>query len=118
MVSKWAHAARYISQAVPTTEKAGSTFTVTVKMRNVGTKTRNSAEPSMLRNARASFGTTTATCPARTGSRRGQDKTFTFTCKAPATPGNYTMKWRMYRASTYNQFFGDTSKAKTISVVP
>lgn len=117
------HAARYVSQTVPTSVKAGSTFTVTVKMRNVGTLSWTQAggfslcatDPDM----NAAWGVVSV--PLATGDSVGQnaDKTFTFSCKAPATPGSYTIRWRMYRqASAFTGFFGDKTTTKGITVTP
>lgn len=117
------HAARYVSQTLPSTVKAGTTFTMTVKMRNTGTLAWTSAAGFTLCTSDPDLNTTwgTVSVPMTAGESVGQgvDKTFTFTCKAPTTPGNYTIRWRMYRkASAFTGMFGDKTTTKGITVVP
>lgn len=112
------HAARFMSQIVPTSVKAGSTFGVTVLMRNVGTNTWTQAGDYVLAPVAGypAWGVSGVQLAPADSIAQGQDKTFTFTCTAPSTPGSYTMRWQMYRPSV--GFFGDRSFTKTISVVP
>lgn len=117
------HAARYLSQSLPTSVKAGSTFTMTVKMRNVGSLAWTQAggfslcatDPDMS----AAWGTVSVPLVAGESVGQGVDKTFTFTCKAPTTAGSYTIRWRMYRkASAFTGMFGDKTTTKTITITP
>jgi hypothetical protein len=117
------HAARYVSQSVPASVKAGSTFTVSVKMKNVGTLAWTQAGGFSLCATDPDFSTTwtTTSVPMAASDSIGQgaEKTFTFTCNSPTTPGNYTIRWRMYRqASAFTGMFGDRTTTKGISVVP
>lgn len=117
------NAARYLSQTVPSTVKAGSTFTVTVKMRNVGTTSWTVASGFKLATTdpdmNATWGTVSVPLAAGDSIAQGQDKTFTFTCTAPTTPGAYTMRWRMRRdAASFTGMLGDKTTTKGITVTP
>lgn len=117
------HAARYISQTVPSSVKAGSTFTVKVSMRNVGTNLWTLANGYALASIEPDLNTrwNVSTVPLAAGDNiaRGQGKTFTFSCKAPSKPGTYSMRWQMHRASgAFTGFFGDKATVKTITVTP
>lgn len=111
-------AAQFLSQSVPTTIKAGSTFWVTVNVRNVGTNTWTQAGGYALRPVVGyeAWGVTSADLAGGDSISRSQVKAFTFVCTAPSTPGSYTMRWQMYRPSV--GFFGDRSFTKTITVAP
>lgn len=116
-------AARYISQSIPNTVKAGSTFSVSVTMRNVGsltwTKTAGFALGSIEPSLNTVWGSSTIPLGAGDTIASGANKPFTFICKAPSTPGTYTMRWQMHRqASSYSGFFGDFSPRTTIVVTP
>jgi hypothetical protein len=117
------HAARYISQSVPTSAKAGATFSVTVTMRNVGTNTWTKASgyalASIEPDLNTRWGISTVPLGIADSIARGQNKVFTFNCVAPASPGTYTMRWIMHRqASAFTGFFGDKTTTKTITVTP
>lgn len=116
------NAARYISQAVPTTAvKAGSTFSVKVTMENVGTTAWTQAGGFAISPADGypTWGATKVGLAAGDNVARGSNKTFTITCTAPASPGSYTMRWRMRRdSSAFTGAFGDLTTSKTITVVP
>jgi len=114
-----ANAARYTGQNVPTSVKAGSTFTVTVYMMNVGTTAWTSAAGFGLAPSAGSWGVTKVAMSATDSIARGATKVFTFTCTAPSTPGSYPMGWQMRRDSpTFTGAFGDISSARTIIVAP
>jgi len=114
-----ANAARYTGQNVPTSVKAGSTFTVTVYMMNVGTTAWTSAAGFGLAPSAGSWGVTKVAMSATDSIARGATKVFTFTCTAPSTPGSYPMGWQMRRDSpTFTGAFGDISSARTITVTP
>lgn len=122
-VSVRQNAAYYVSQTIPTTVKAGSTFTVKVTMKNVGTTTWSAAAGQQLATTdpdmNAIWQTVTVPLAPTDAIAQSQQKTFTFTCRAPATPGNYTIRWRMYRsAPAFTGFFGDKTTTKTIAVTP
>lgn len=112
------HAARYMSQVVPSSVKAGTTFAITVTMRNVGTNTWTQAagyglscDPSSLY-----WGVSKVFVAPSDSVGQGVDKVFTFNVTAPSTPGSYSMRWQMNRTSV--GFFGDKTGTRTITVVP
>jgi hypothetical protein len=114
-----ANAARYTGQLVPTTVKAGSAFTVTVYMMNVGTTSWTSAAGFGLSPVAGSWGVTKAQMAVSDSIARGSTKVFTFACKAPSTPGSYPMQWQM-RLDGGGFFgpFGDITSLRTITVTP
>jgi len=116
-VSLAADAARFVSQKVPSTSvKAGSTFSVTVDMRNVGTNTWTQAGGYALSPVPGYYAWLPSVALAGSDSiAQGQDKVFTFNCVAPSSAGTYTMRWQMSRQGV---LFGDQSFVKTITVVP
>ncbi|MEA2554316.1 MAG: hypothetical protein QOJ65_2492, partial [Fimbriimonadaceae bacterium] len=87
---------RYISQTVPTSVKVGSNFTVTIKMRNVGSNTWTNPDYSLVPvtgTGYSTWGVSSVPLGSAESIVKGQDKTFTFICKAPSTTGNFKMKW-------------------------
>lgn len=112
------HAARFMTQTVPTSVKAGSTFSVTVDMRNVGTNTWTAAGGYGLApvSGYPTWGVVKASLLAADSILQGADKVFTFNCLAPGSPGSYKMRWQMSRTSV--GAFGDKTVEKTITVVP
>ncbi len=107
-------AARYLSQSQPSTVKVGTSFTVKVKMTNVGTNPWTLAGAYALAPSGSSsnWGVTQLSVGS-TAVNQGQTKTFTFLGVAPATAGSYTMRFQMRNASG---FFGDKTALKTITV--
>jgi len=115
------HAARYISQVVPSAVKAGSQFTVSVTMENVGLNTWTLADGYGLAPVPGypTWGITKVPMLAGDSIARGQNKTFTFMCTAPSTAGTYSMRFQMRRdASAFTGFFGDKTTVKSITVTP
>lgn len=117
------HAALYVSQSQPLSVKAGSNFTVSVTMQNVGTSPWTKAAGFMLASTspdlNITWGSNTVAMLATDTIPQGANKTFTFNCKAPTTPGTYTMRWRMYRSAlAFTGFFGDLTTSKTLTVTP
>lgn len=115
------HAARYISQTLPSSVKAGSTFSVSVTMRNVGTNPWTKAGGYALRaaNGYPTWEVSSVALGSADSIARGGSKTFTFTCVAPATPGTYAVRWQMHRAApAFTGFFGDMTTNKSITVTP
>lgn len=105
------NASQGILISAPGSVAAGSTFTATVQMKNIGTAQWKSG----------------GTTPHRLGSQSPQDNTtwgfnrvelpttpinpnntatFTFNCTAPSTPGTYTFAWKMVQEAV--EWFGDT----------
>jgi len=115
--------AQFIGQTVPATMTAGQTYTVSVTMRNTGTTTWTDGATYHLRSQNPTFNSTwgvdRATLSGSDAIGPGQDKTFTWTVTAPATPGTYDFQWQM-RQSSANAFFGDltTNVAVVVDAVP
>lgn len=111
------YAARYVTETTPSTVTAGSTFSISVDMRNVGTNTWTLASGYGLSPVAGNqaWGVTSIPLSAADSIVQGADKVFTFNCVAPATAGSYTMRWQMHAGAT---FFGDRTISKTITVTP
>jgi hypothetical protein len=101
-----------VSQDVPTTVTAGSSFEARLTMRNNGTTTW--AAGYALGHESSTWGETRI---AVSGSvAPGSTHTFARTLRAPSAPGSYTMEWRMLRGA--DQWFGYASEARMINVEP
>lgn len=111
------NAARYVSQTQASTVKSGSNFTVTVTMKNVGTNTWTAAGLYNLApiGSTSNWGITQVNLSSLDSIAPGASKKFTFTAKAPATAGSYTMRFQMRKGTT---FFGDQTALKGITVTP
>ena len=117
-VSTAPNSASYVSQSVPTAMQAGKTNTVTVTVRNIGTKTWTGVENYKL-------GSQTPADNAVWGLRRvllpgsvlpEASGVFTFQVKAPATPGSYVFAWKMIQEGV--GWFGAASPNTTVTVSP
>jgi hypothetical protein len=108
--------AAYVSQAnVPLTMAAGSTATVRVTMRNSGTSTWSTANGHRLsENAGTDWGIADVPLPGTQTTGPGGSRTFTFTIKAPSTPGVYPFQWRMRQIGVGS--FGAQNLATSITV--
>lgn len=105
---------RYVSQTVPSSVKAGSTFNVSVVMRNIGRNPWNAGDYSLIAvPGYANWGQPQVSLSNNESIPQGGQKTFTIPCKAPTTPGTYKMKWEM---SGPNGAFTETTTPKTITV--
>lgn len=110
-------AARFMSTStLPSTVTAGSTFPVTITMRNVGTNvwTGGSAYNLAAVSNATKWGQPSVPLQPTDNVARGSDETFTFTAVAPMTPGSYGLQYQMANGTT---LFGDRSVSKTIHVV-
>ena len=113
------NAARYVSETIPGSVKAGSTFSVTVNMMNVGTTAWTSTAGFGLAPLGATTWGVTKVATGATSIARGATKAFTFTCHAPATAGSYHMQFQMRRdATSFTGVFGDLSPQVTVTVTP
>ena len=113
-VTELPDAALFVSQSVPSTVKAGSAFTVSVKMRNVGFNSWAYGSYSLVApSGYANWTTSAVSLSSGETIAHGNYKTFTFTCVAPATSGSYKMKWQMCGP---NGLFDQATTIKTISV--
>ena len=111
------NAARNLSITFPATVKAGTKFSVSVDMRNVGTNTWTQSDSYVLSAVPgfSSWGAGLVQLLPADSIASGGHKVFTFQCTAPSTPGSYTMNWQMRQAAV---FFGNQTGARTISVTP
>ena len=112
--------ATFVSQNVPASMVAGSSATVTVTMRNAGSKpwNNNSPYPYSLGSQNPQDNGTWGLGRVSVGDapvQPGETKAFTFTITAPAMPGNYNFQWRMVQDGV--EWFGDNSPNVVISVV-
>ncbi len=116
VVSLATNAARYVSQTSPTSVKAGSTFNVSIRMRNVGTSTWTTGAGYGLAPILSTTNWGINVALVSTSIAPGVEKQFVITCHAPTTPGTYVFRWQM--KSTAAGFFGDQTVSKTITVNP
>lgn len=88
--------ALYVSQLVPSSVKAGSTFTVTVTMRNVGSNTWMAGNYGLMPvSGYVNWAGGMVNLAPSESIAHGAYKTFNITCTAPMTTGSYKMKWQM-----------------------
>ncbi len=109
--------AAVVTNTIPSTMVAGTTYRVSVTFRNTGSATWTNAGGYRLKAVGGSdpFTTTTSYALASTDAiKYYKTKAFTISMKAPATAGTYTTDWRMYRGTTA---FGATFK-KSVKVIP
>jgi hypothetical protein len=107
--------AAFVSQSVPATMNAGQQYTVSVTMRNTGTKTWSET-------TRHRLGTQVAgdpwgpriLLPAGVTVAPGQQYTFSFQVTAPATAGTYNFTWRMVEELV--EWFGAATPNVPVSV--
>lgn len=105
----------FVSQSVPSTLAPGQVVSVSVAMRNTGTKTwtpgtvqLGSQKPQNNRTWGLTRVSLTTTVP------RGSNAVFTFNVTAPTRPGNYNFQWKMIQSS---KWFGQLSTNVVVSVV-
>ena len=109
--------ATFVSYAdVPSRIAAGSSATVTVRMRNDGTTTWTSSADYELGSQRPADNTTWGLSRASLSSDVAPNATaeFTFTITAPEMTGIYKFRWRMIRGTA--DWFGDKTELRTITV--
>lgn len=113
-VTELPDAALYVSQTIPSSVKAGSSFTVSVKMRNVGSNAWTSNAYSLdSAPGFSNWGMPVVSLASSESIAHGAYKTFTITCVAPAKTGSYKMQWQMAGPSG---LFDQVTPVKTISV--
>ncbi len=110
--------AAFVSQTVPTSMRAGTTNSVTVRMRNTGTQTWTAAANYRLGSQspmdNSTWGLRRVVVPASVAP--GADAVFTFNVKAPATAGSYVFAWKMIQEGV--AWFGTNSPNTTITISP
>ncbi|MGD9765261.1 MAG: PQQ-dependent sugar dehydrogenase [Candidatus Binatia bacterium] len=87
--------ATFVSQSVPSSMTAGRTYTVSVTMRNTGGSTWTAAENYRLGALYGHWGTTRIPMASGESIAPGQQKTFTWSVRAPSATGTYNFQWRM-----------------------
>ena len=101
---------------VPSTMAAGSSATVTVRMRNTGTTTWTSADGYQLGSQRpqdnVTWGLSRVALPSDVAPNATVD--FTFSITAPATAEGHNFRWRMLRGTS--GWFGDKTELREITV--
>jgi uncharacterized membrane protein len=112
--------ASYVSRSVPTTMTAGQQYSVSVTMRNSGGTTWS---PGALYRLGAInphdnviWGMNRVDLAAGDSIAPGQVRTFSWTVRAPTTPGQYNFQWRMVQDGV--TWFGDSSANAVVTVVP
>jgi hypothetical protein len=110
-------AAKYVSQSVPSSVKAGATFSVRVKMQNIGTRTWTRAAGYALNvtGTSGNWGSPTIDLGPTEAIKPGETKTFVFNLVALSVPGSYQIRFRMTKES---MLFGDKTPVKAIAVTP
>ena len=109
--------ASFVSYAgVPSTMAAGSSATVTVRMRNTGTTTWTSADGYQLGSQRPQDNVTWGLSRVSLASEVAPNATvdFTFAITAPATIQGHNFRWRMLRGA--GGWFGDKTELREITV--
>ncbi|HEX3028929.1 MAG TPA: leucine-rich repeat protein [Clostridia bacterium] len=119
-VTSHANDAVIVSDTIPANMTAGQSYKVSVTLKNTGSNTWNAATNYRLGAVGNNDPFTTARQTMTTGEAIGvnQQKTFTFTMKAPSTPGTYTTDWQMLKEGV--AWFGKalTKQIKVISSQP
>jgi len=108
--------AAFVSQSVPSSMVAGSQASVTIVMKNNGTRTWTNASPysyNLGNLGNTTWGVSRVSVGA-TPVAPNQNKTFTFTITAPATPGTYNFQWKMVQE--YIEWFGGATPNVVITV--
>nr|MCH9652009.1 M4 family metallopeptidase [Deltaproteobacteria bacterium] len=109
---------QYITQSVPTSMTPNQTTTVSVTMKNTGTTTWTRAGKYRLGSQNPQdnqlWGIGRVLLPSNVSVAPGQQRTFTFTIRAPATPATYNFQWRMVKEGV--AWFGAFSQNRQITV--
>jgi hypothetical protein len=111
-------AAAAISVSAPTTMTAGQQYPVSVTMQNTGTATWTESQlyrlGSMNPQDNAIWGSGRVVLGAGESIGPGQQKTFSWTVRAPTTAGPYNFQWRMVRDGV--AWFGDLTANVGVTV--
>lgn len=109
--------AQFVSQSVPTTMTAGTTYQVSVTMGNLGNRTWTGQEGFTLgsRNPDENGIWGTNRVALWRDNLPGALITFTFNVTAPAAPGSYNFQWGMLQEGV--QWFGPPTDNLVINVV-
>ncbi len=109
----------FVAQTGSTALQPGQSGTVSVTMRNTGTTTWTAAAGYKLgsENPRdnVTWGTNRIQLAPGDAIKPGEQKTFTFTVRAPSAAGSYNLQWRMLREGV--AWFGALSANRTVQVL-
>ena len=115
-------AASFVSQSVPNVVTAGTSFSVTVTLKNTGTTAWTALNSFRLGSQspanNTTWGPSRAFLAATDTIHQGQQKSFTFTATAPTVPGVYAFQWQMVQDGGGAGFFGSTTPLVNINVTP
>jgi chemotaxis receptor (MCP) glutamine deamidase CheD len=110
--------AQYVSQSVPTTMTAGQQYSVSVTMKNTGSTSWTYGTNFKLGSQNPQDNTTWGSNRTYLSSGEtiatNQNKTFTFTVRAPSVPGTYNFRWRMLQEGV--AWFGDLTPNVAVNV--
>jgi|GEM_PF-2027366 len=111
--------AAFVSQpAIPSTMTAGQTYSVSVTMKNTGTSIWTAADKYRLGSQNpqdnSTWGLSRVNLDPGESIAPGQQKTFTFSIKAPATNGTYNFQWQMLKENV--EWFGDKTANVAVAV--
>lgn len=113
------NAAAFLSQNIPLAVVAGSTFSATIRMRNTGTLSWDSADSYKLASRypddNTLWGSSRAALSSATTVSPGNDHSWVFTATAPVSTGTYNFSWRMIQEGV--GAFGDLSPNISLFVV-
>ena len=113
LLATYPNNAQYISQSVPTSVTPGSNFSVSITMKNIGTKTWTTATHylgSQNPQDNTTWGIRRISLPNNVSP--GSEVTFIFTVTAPTRPGTYNFQWRMFEETV--EWFGDFTPKITV----
>lgn len=113
-----ADGATFVSQTVPTTVPAGSDFSASMVLKNVGTNGWSASGLYSLASRQPwdnkNWGTNRVYLPLSVTVAKGSTYTFTQTFTAPSVPGTYYFQWTMLHGGI---LFGDNTQLVAVKVV-
>ncbi|MDP3991609.1 MAG: DUF5010 domain-containing protein [Candidatus Colwellbacteria bacterium] len=110
--------AQFVSQSVPVLMTAGQNYDVSITMKNIGTSNWTNTGNYKLGSQNPQDNTAWSPSSrvllnASETVAPSQQKTFTFSVKAPSTPGTYNFQWRMVKEFV-EWFGGSTSNMQVV----
>lgn len=111
--------ATFVSQAIPSTLRAGQPYNIQVTMNNSGSTTWTEAAKFRLgaqnpQDTRAWTIAGRGLLPAGASVTTGQNVTFTIPITAPTTPGTYNLQWKMVQDGV--EWFGPVTTNVSVTV--
>jgi ligand-binding sensor domain-containing protein len=112
--------AAFVGQSVPLSVKAGTLFSASITMRNIGTANWSASSGyglvSLNPTGNSVWGRSKVPLPATASIAPGSEITFRNSYRAPVTPGTYHFQWRMQQ--TGKALFGEPTTDVEIVVEP